>query len=154
MVLKMGPSGGISGGNAYDTPYHAAPGLVGIAPVWGDAIVSINLSWNDGNNFNYGGTDSYSDHTFIDVTNKRICKILGYIGWWNGYTVVKSMQFNFTDGSDTGWIGAWGSKPPYFTSPALPFEYDVPLGLGLMGFFGNTGAVIDQIAFKFDDLPY
>jgi hypothetical protein len=154
MVLKMGPSGGISGQNAYDTTYHAAPGLAGIAVAWDDAIIGINLSWTDGNNFNYTGTNPRSDSTFIDVRNKRISKILGFIGWWVGYTVVKSIQFQFTDGTDTGWIGAIGSKPPYFTSPVLPFEYDVPLGLGLIGFFGNTGAVLDQIGFKFDDLPY
>jgi len=155
MVIKMGPSGGISGGAVNDTLYHAAPGLSDIWLGWDDAIISIGLTWSDGdNNFNYGGSNPCADSINIDVRNKRLSRILGFVGWWNGFTVIKSMRFQFTDGWDTQWLGSVGSKPPYFTSPVLPFEYDVPLGLGLIGFFGNTGAVMDQIGFKFDDLPY
>ncbi len=61
------------------------------------------------------------------------------------------MQLQFTDGSNSGWQGPFGNYPPYFTNPCQPFEYDAPAGYRLAGFFGNTGAVMDQIGFIFDN---
>jgi hypothetical protein len=146
MVWKAGPSGGIGGENPCDTATKPAQDLVGIAVYYGDAIVDVFLKWADKSVTGIGGVDSYPGSFSVDLTTppRTVIRISGFIGWWNNATVVTGIQFDFSDGSNSGLLGKSGF---------LPFEYDLPPGQGLVGFFGYTTAVIDQIGFKFDALP-
>jgi hypothetical protein len=146
MVWKAGPRGGIGGGNLYDTATKPAQDLVGIYIGSGDAIVEIVLNWADKSSTFIRGQGGWPNSFSMELTTppRKITRISGSIGWWNDATVVTGIQFDFNDGSNTGLLGKPG---------VLPFEYDVPPGQGLVGLFGYTGEVIDQVGLKFDDLP-
>jgi hypothetical protein len=148
MPFLVGPTGGIGGDNDVQSfpPAGAAATMLDMGVRSGDVIDSIWMQYQVGpgnGTVQISGSIVGPQHVSYDLTYQYITKIRGTYGayvFWGNAVVITQIQFTFNAGNTSDMFGSYVG--------ARSFEYDIPTGFRLTGFWGRVGAGIDSLGFQ------